>query len=1127
MPVFIHSTPTKPVPCVDPRLLHAECVDRGLPVDLWLGKANLFTVPAGKGPGTGAVLLRYDDLLSLDTEVDLTLTFLDDAGSVALTKVVVTRAVCVTPGASGDDSGVFLCELADRRWHLARIPVDKAYNLQAADGSGVLSATKNGGSSWTWATLVQDLWTVLGLGTAPSLPFTPAGSPENLTYWGGFAWAAVNDVLERIGCQCVYDPRDDTFTFVRIGTADPATDNTLTGRLDDVRTWDDYPAEPTRGWRPEKVRVLFPRRPAPTDGNTPWYAVDVTLSVTSTTGVVTGTYVALKDGTSALGATGTPSNSAALATVAAEVAADWERRRRPDRSRWHKVYRDTQEDGLGLLRTVAGRAAVEDRGLGHRTEAGAPFPAGDWEPFDAGLPVGFGSSSSGVPIGSAYIPFPCRVGSNDAGTPPKYTLASLQCSAAGVWSDVATAVTLGAFQQLAPGGATPGVVPSGTRAIGWKDAVTGTFLFVVADEASATGPGWVTTLTQTFDGDKTFQKNVVADTFRTTHGYTGGIGWDVDSLGDARFQQDIYVTKTVHGGQGNLGSSTAKSPFFGTDYFGRALEIGSAVGGIGRETKVYGARFELVGGGLIPTLWQDDPGTPLGFVNIGGTGRCFALQVWREYYTGSNLSAAVQNFSFAWSGGKFQGSTNTLTGFEYDTSTLIWKFNGVAFETDTKFRCNGNDGITVVTAGATFTGGILTAGAITATVNSGSATNLAGVIRGNGSTLSGAELSGDVTTSGSNATTIANNAVTTAKIDNGAVTEAKITLADNTTNNVTSSAHGFAPKSPADATQFLNGAATPAFAAVKDSDLSTSDITTNNATTAKHGFLKKLSNVATEYMDGTGAWSVPAGGAPIASMIPGGRLTLSSTIPVTESDITGATTLYYLPYLHTKVKVYTGSEWKAMDIGGSGISIAISGTSLNVYDVFVYDNAGTPTLELGGAWTNDSTRSTAIAQVDGVPVRSGATTRTYLGSIWINATNNQCDDSATRRGVFNMYNRVNRYMAIGDNTSHSYTTAAWRKWRNGTTTDLYCLLADPWASDVPHFAATGECTGGAGYVGVGWFRTATTTYPAFDSWQMGGGRTMGVRYNFPAFGAIRPFVAEYGVASATFAVAQLWGNVRQ
>lgn len=56
------------------------------------------------------------------------------------------------------------------------------------------------------------------------------------------------------------------------------------------------------------------------------------------------------------------------------------------------------------------------------------------------------------------------------------------------------------------------------------------------------------------------------------------------------------------------------------------------------------------------------------------------------------------------------------------------------------------------------------------------------------------------------------------------------------------------------------GTATLVGAGATDATLSTSDITTNNASTSKHGFLKKLSNVATEYMDGTGAWSVPAGG---------------------------------------------------------------------------------------------------------------------------------------------------------------------------------------------------------------------------------------------------------------------------
>jgi hypothetical protein len=43
------------------------------------------------------------------------------------------------------------------------------------------------------------------------------------------------------------------------------------------------------------------------------------------------------------------------------------------------------------------------------------------------------------------------------------------------------------------------------------------------------------------------------------------------------------------------------------------------------------------------------------------------------------------------------------------------------------------------------------------------------------------------------------------------VVEADITLADNVTNNVTSTKHGFCPKAPADATKFLNGANPPAY----------------------------------------------------------------------------------------------------------------------------------------------------------------------------------------------------------------------------------------------------------------------------------------------------------------------------
>jgi hypothetical protein len=104
------------------------------------------------------------------------------------------------------------------------------------------------------------------------------------------------------------------------------------------------------------------------------------------------------------------------------------------------------------------------------------------------------------------------------------------------------------------------------------------------------------------------------------------------------------------------------------------------------------------------------------------------------------------------------------------------------------------------------------------------------------------------------------------------VKDSDLSTSDVTTNNVTSSKHGLAPKSPADATKFLNGDTTPAYAQVKDSDLSLSDITTNDASTSKHGFLKKLPNDASKFLDGTGAFSTPS-----ASSVAG--VTISSSAP--------------------------------------------------------------------------------------------------------------------------------------------------------------------------------------------------------------------------------------------------------
>jgi hypothetical protein len=60
---------------------------------------------------------------------------------------------------------------------------------------------------------------------------------------------------------------------------------------------------------------------------------------------------------------------------------------------------------------------------------------------------------------------------------------------------------------------------------------------------------------------------------------------------------------------------------------------------------------------------------------------------------------------------------------------------------------------------------------------------------------------------------------------------------------------------------------------ITDANLVISDITTNNSSTSQHGFLKKLTGTATQYMDGSGNWSTPAG----ISYSAGTGLSLSGT----------------------------------------------------------------------------------------------------------------------------------------------------------------------------------------------------------------------------------------------------------
>lgn len=170
-----------------------------------------------------------------------------------------------------------------------------------------------------------------------------------------------------------------------------------------------------------------------------------------------------------------------------------------------------------------------------------------------------------------------------------------------------------------------------------------------------------------------------------------------------------------------------------------------------------------------------------------------------------------------------------------------------------------------------------------------------------------------------------------------------------------------------------------------------------------------------------------------------GRLTLETGVPISTTDQTAKSTVYFGTFRGNQVALYDGTRWKLYTL--TERSLALSGlTSGKNYDVFLYDNAGTLTLELSAAWTTDTARADALTTQDGITVKSGATTRRYLGTIRTTATTTT-EDSAAKRFVWNMANRVRRSCQCPTETTDNwaYSTATWRQ-ANANTANRFEIV---------------------------------------------------------------------------------------
>lgn len=200
------------------------------------------------------------------------------------------------------------------------------------------------------------------------------------------------------------------------------------------------------------------------------------------------------------------------------------------------------------------------------------------------------------------------------------------------------------------------------------------------------------------------------------------------------------------------------------------------------------------------------------------------------------------------------------------------------------------------------------------------------------------------------------------------------------------------------------------------------------------------------------------------SMIPGGRLTLTSGTPVTTSDVTGATSIYYTPYVSNVISLWTGARWQPIEFSEYTLALGTL-TSGKPYDVFAYLSSGVLALEML-AWTNDTTRATAITIQDGRYCKSGDKTRLYLGTFYTTATTTT-EDSQANRYLWNMYNRAAKAQASAVGTSHTNQNQS-RLWNGGSGTLPRCQLVVGLGTETCVLSATARMN----YESVAWINAA-------------------------------------------------------
>lgn len=282
-------------------------------------------------------------------------------------------------------------------------------------------------------------------------------------------------------------------------------------------------------------------------------------------------------------------------------------------------------------------------------------------------------------------------------------------------------------------------------------------------------------------------------------------------------------------------------------------------------------------------------------------------------------------------------------------------------------------------------------------------------------------------------------------------------------------------------------------------------------------------------MTTTTAVTYPPSGTLLSTINPtfdacNGRLTLTTNLPITTADVVGAGTIYFTPYKGSYITIYDGTNWNLYTF--TQLSIAVPAGAVGaVFDVFVTAPAGVMSL-VTTAWTNTSTRATALTFQNGIYVKSGTPAQRYLGSFILTATGTT-EDSVANRYLYNYYNRVKRPMYVIATASWSYGSATVRQANASTANQLdFCIgvVEDMVEASVSSIALAGGLLGAIGYVAIGLNSTTTpATGCVYGAQEMG---TSGDYYFLNSQASILPALGSNSLTwlEATTSSSATYGN---